>query len=65
MIEPEFIVNTGDIINTNDNGNILTDNLGQDDLEWSIYRNATDSAARTSPGTSTSPGITISIATRV
>jgi hypothetical protein len=44
VIAPEFVVHTGDIVNTNDNGNLLSDNLGQDDLEWSKYRNATDSA---------------------
>ncbi len=45
MIAPAFVVHTGDIVNTNDNdGNILADNLGQDGLEWSRYRNATDSA---------------------
>jgi hypothetical protein len=45
VIAPEFVVHTGDIVNTNDNdGNIFVDNLGQDDLEWSMYRNATDSA---------------------
>ncbi|MEX2682331.1 MAG: metallophosphoesterase [Candidatus Sigynarchaeota archaeon] len=43
VIAPEFVVNTGDLVNTNDN-NILADNLGQDDIEWAMYRNATDSA---------------------
>jgi len=45
VIAPEFVVNTGDIVNTNDHdGNILADNLGQDDNEWAMYRNATDLA---------------------
>ncbi|MBN2151092.1 MAG: metallophosphoesterase, partial [Candidatus Lokiarchaeota archaeon] len=45
VIVPEFVVNTGDLVNTNDHdGNIIADNLGQDDVEWAIYRNATDSA---------------------